>query len=275
MDKILDHRYRLLGTIGEGGASTVYRAVDLESGELRAVKVLDQARDASASLPRLQREARVLLSLRHPNILSLHGFHLGETPYLVMELCNGTTLRTVLERKGPVGLHDALCIGSAMLAALQHAHANGVIHRDVKPGNILLGPDGAPLLADFGIAVLAEDLSRTTLEGLPLGTFAFMAPEQRLCARSVDARADLYALGATLYELATGRSAHDLFMAQPASERWEGLPLAIVEVLRKACAYRPEDRYPTAAAMRVALEAAHRSLWCVPCEPLTDAAHAP
>jgi serine/threonine-protein kinase len=252
--QVLDHRYQLLDIAGEGGASVVHRALDLTTGELRAVKLLDVARDASASVARFQREARALLSLQHDHILPLYGLHLGERPYLVMELCSGETFRTVLERDGPLPAVDITAIGIALLDALHHAHNRGVIHRDIKPGNILIDPAGRPVLADFGIAVLARDRSRDTLEGLSLGTFAFMAPEQRMDARSVDPRADLYAMGATLYELATGLPATDLFMAGEGSGRWAGLPPALAAVLRRATRYTPGERYRTALEMREALK---------------------
>lgn len=254
MMRVLDHRYQLLNIAGQGGASVVYRALDLETGELLAVKVLDVDRDASANVHRLQREARALLALQHPHILPLFGLHLSEPSYLVMELCSGETLRTQLETTGPLPLPRVVQIGIQMLNALAHAHVRGVIHRDVKPGNILISPRGHPVLSDFGIAVLARDRSRVTLEGLSMGTMAFMAPEQRLDARSVDGRADLYALGATLYELATGRTAADLFMAQEDSSRWDGLPHAFARVLREACRYRAEDRYASARDMLADLE---------------------
>ncbi|MCB9673029.1 MAG: serine/threonine protein kinase [Alphaproteobacteria bacterium] len=261
MQMTLDHRYRLLGVIGEGGASVVYRALDLQSGELRAVKVLDPSRDRNATGLRFVREARALLSLQHPHILPLFDVRLGEQPYLVMELCGGDTLRKRLQRAGPLPLSEVLAIGACMLDALHFAHSRGVVHRDVKPDNILVRSDGSYVLADFGIAVLAADRSRETAEGLAIGTFAFMAPEQRLDASSVDARADLYALGATLYELATARPAADLFMAQPGSSRWDGLPAAFVDLLVRACRYKPEDRFASARDMAVALHSVARSVY--------------
>jgi serine/threonine-protein kinase len=157
-----------------------------------------------------------------------------------------------------------MVVGTALLSALVHAHGRGVIHRDVKPGNVLIGPHGEPLLCDFGIAVLEADRSRNTLEGLSLGTLAFMAPEQRMDARSVDERADVYAMGATLYELATGRTAADLFMAPADSPRFNGLPPRFIQVIRQATRYRPDERFEGAADMLAALQEAQR---CAPAVP--------
>ncbi len=248
MGSILDHRYRLLGIVGEGGASIVHRAIDLESGELRAVKILERSDDRCAIVPRFRREARALLDLRHPHILPLHGVRFGEPPYLVTELCGGDSLRHRLRRSGPLPLHEVVAVGISTLDALHFAHRRGVVHRDVKPGNLLVRSDGSTVLADFGIALLRAERTQGT-EGLAMGTIAFMAPEQRLDASTVDVRADIYAMGATLYELATGRTSADLFMAGEGSPRWEGLPLPFVRILRRACHYDPARRYSTARDM--------------------------
>lgn len=251
MKQTLDHRYRLLEVVGEGGASTVFSAMDLQTGELRAVKRLDPARDSHASPRRFAREARALLHLQHPNILPLYDVVLGENPYLVTELCTGETLRHRLERHGPLQLHQVYAVGVSILGALQAAHDAGIVHRDVKPGNLLIRDDGTPVLADFGIAILAS--ARRITEGHVVGTFAFMAPEQRMGSADVDGRADLYSLGATLYTLATGLDPSDLFVADETHIRWRGLPSRFVSVLRQATAYRPENRYADARSMQTDL----------------------
>ncbi len=215
--------YEIVSPLGAGGMGEVYRARDTRLDRAVAVKVLSERLAASGELrQRFEREARAVSQLQHPHICTLYDVgRQDETEYLVMELLEGETLEKRLER-GALPLADVLRIGREMAGALDFAHRRGVAHRDLKPGNIFLAKGGAKLL-DFGLArVLAAEsrgaASGTLIAGLPteerpltaqgtiLGTFQYMSPEQ-LEGGEADARSDLFALGAVLYEMATGRKA--------------------------------------------------------------------
>ncbi|MBX3469420.1 MAG: serine/threonine protein kinase, partial [Planctomycetes bacterium] len=202
----VDH-YELLGELGRGGMGVVYRARDPLLGRDVALKVLQpQCADAEA-VARLQREAQAAGNLRHPGIVPVHagGVDRGR-PFLVMELVEGQSLREVLRRDGALGQERAARLVIEVARAVQHAHDHGVLHRDVKPENVLLGRDGRPRLTDFGLAALQGDGRRLTRDGEVVGTPSYMAPEQALGDRQqVGPWSDVYGLGATLYELLAGQ----------------------------------------------------------------------
>ena len=216
--------YEILGALGAGGMGEVYRAVDTRLGREVAVKVLrgdlasqPDAPGGVASLERFEREARAIASLSHPNICRLYDVgHQDGFDFLVMELVQGETLLERL-RRGPLPVEQALAYAIQVAGALDRAHTQGIVHRDLKPANIMLTAEGAKLL-DFGLARLlpgaALELEGVTMpgplttEGAILGTIAYMAPEQ-LDGSTVDARADLFAFGAVLYEMFAGRHAFD------------------------------------------------------------------
>ncbi len=216
--------YEVLGALGAGGMGEVYRAVDTRLGREVAVKVLrgelasqPDAPGGVASLERFEREARAIASLSHPNICRLYDVgHQDGFDFLVMELVQGETLLERL-RRGPLPVEQALAYAIQVAGALDRAHAQGIVHRNLKPANIMLTAEGAKLL-DFGLARLlpgtALELEGVTMpdplttEGAILGTIAYMAPEQ-LDGSTVDARADLFAFGAVLYEMLAGRHAFD------------------------------------------------------------------
>jgi serine/threonine-protein kinase len=202
-------RYTLDGELGSGGMATVFRARD---GELRrdvAIKVLfPHLTKKDEVVRRFAREARAAAGLEHAHILRVYDVGGGEVaggdpPYIVMELVRGESLRELADRAAPLGAELVASIGAVLCDALAVAHAAGVIHRDVKPANVLVAPGGRLLLADFGVARLEDDDSLVTRTGALLGTPSFMSPEQAQ-GEVVDARSDLYAVGATLYQLATG-----------------------------------------------------------------------
>lgn len=250
-------RYRLVEQIGVGGSARVFRVDDLLTGETRALKLMHRVHESQRR--RLHREARVMRELDHPNVLRVHdvGEHEG-LDYIVMDLASGGSLATRLDQ-GPVAPPDALSWTLELLSALAAAHDVGIVHRDVKPCNVLLDDQERVLLADFGVA-LVSDATRHTREGGALGSLNFMAPEQRLDARAVDGRADLYAVGATLYALLTGRNPADLFAAGPGSARLSGLSPLIASTILRATRYAPADRYPDARRMAAAVAAAHAEL---------------
>jgi serine/threonine-protein kinase len=198
-------RYRLVERLGQGGMATVYRAEDPTLGREVAVKVMHPfVAERSEASQRFEREARAIAGLRHPNVLALYDYQpaAGETPaYLVMELLSGPSLRGFLEQHGAPLCEVGAMIGLAVARALGAAHARAIVHRDVKPENVML--DGARVvLCDFGIARMALE-EGVTASGTLLGSPAYMSPEQA-AGEEIDARSDLFALGSLLYQLATG-----------------------------------------------------------------------
>lgn len=254
-DSLGEGRYVLTLLIGEGASAAVYEARDLHLDLPRAIKVLRASAGKSADQRRrLWSEARTLSELSHPNVLRMYDFSAhGPYDYVVMQLADGGSLGQKLREHGAMPPAEAVGYALQTLAALAHAHEHGVVHRDVKPQNILLDGADTALLADFGIALLTSDDTRATRTGVAMGTMAFMAPEQRLDARSVGPQADVYAVGSTLYNLLTNDNPVDLFAAAPDSSRWRGIPEVIVDVIRKATHYDPSDRYPSAGAMAAEL----------------------
>jgi serine/threonine protein kinase len=220
--------YEILSPLGAGGMGEVYRARDTRLGREVAVKVLPHHLSSNAEVrARFEREAKTVSSLNHPHICTLFDVgREGETDYLVMELIEGETLATRLA-KGALPVADTLRIGSQIADALDRAHRAGVVHRDLKPGNIMLTKAGAKLM-DFGLAratgmagpgsgsgVTMAALTQSptiaqplTAEGTIVGTFQYMSPEQ-LEGKDTDARSDIWAFGCVLYEMATGKRAFD------------------------------------------------------------------
>lgn len=251
----LDHgRFSVGKVLGQGGMALVVVAHDDELGVDRAVKILDVSRPNSATQRRrLRFEAWTMGRLHHPNILSIHRVgNEGDLDYVVMDLAQGGSLQDALNSSGPLLAATAIQYMIQTLSALAFAHASGVVHRDIKPQNILLDSEGSVLLADFGIAMTAGD-DREGRIGAATGSIAFMPPEQRFDAGGVGPPADLYATGTTLFNLITGENPVDLFLATDRSERWSAVPQPLRPVLRRACAMRPDDRWGSASAMAHAL----------------------
>ncbi len=197
--------YEVQELLGAGGMGSVYRARHKGLDRMVALKVLrrDQI-DPGLALARLTKEARVLARLDHPAIVRSIDFgESGDLVYFVMELIEGKSCKQLLIERGPFSVREAVVIGERVAQALGHAAKHGVIHRDVKPGNILLGKDGSVKLTDFGLARATRDRSLTQ-DGITVGTPQYMSPEQVRSPRRVDLRSDLYSLGATLYHLVTG-----------------------------------------------------------------------
>jgi hypothetical protein len=206
-------RYELVEELGEGGMATVYRARDTELRRDVAVKVLFSHLAKRAEIVRrFDREARAAAGLEHTNILRVYDVGGGaapggDPPYIVMELVRGASLKEAIDQHGPMLAELCACAGALLADALAVAHAAGVIHRDVKPANVMVAAGGRLLLADFGVARVEDDDSLVTRTGALLGTPAFMSPEQAT-GSPVDPRSDVYSLGATLYQLATGVLPH-------------------------------------------------------------------
>ncbi|MBX2803790.1 MAG: protein kinase [Myxococcales bacterium] len=254
---LCEGRYELLDVLGKGGMAYVYRATDHKLGVQRAIKVLniDEDTERPGLRKRLRSEARAMAQLEHPNVLRVYDIGAdGALDFIVMDFAPGGSLKERQEMLGVIPVQQAVGWMVDVLSALAKAHEQAIVHRDVKPQNILLDAQDRPLLADFGIAMLAADAEmRRTRTGISMGSMAYMPPEQRLDAAHVNHKADIYATGATLYRLLTAESSVDLFLAGEDSPRWEGLPEGVAPVIRRACAARPEQRYESAGEMASAL----------------------
>jgi eukaryotic-like serine/threonine-protein kinase len=204
VETIARGRYRVERVLGDGGMAKVLLAHDVELGREVAVKLLDERLAADESFrARFAREARVAAGLSHPNIVTV--FDVGEAdgcPFIVMELVTGRTLEERLRREGTLNANDVLAVARQVCAGLEHAHASGLVHRDLKPGNLIEREDGTVKIADFGIARAVEG-TELTETGTIVGTAAYLAPEQAE-AGAVTPATDLFALGVVLYELLTG-----------------------------------------------------------------------
>ncbi len=276
-------QYRILRRMGAGATGVIYEAVRISDGQRVALKLLRvaAAHDAVAS-DRLRREAEALGLSWHPNVVEVidHGHLPDGTAYLVMELLPGESLATRLSSRGRLSPRDLLPISLQMCDALAAVHAAGVVHRDVKPSNILLavdrddpaGPERVKLL-DFGIARVEWEETRITNTGGPLGTPGYMSPEQEMGEGEIDGRSDLFSLGAVLYECLVGeppppRTPSGLVRTESSSPRLDSgtqraaafLPPNWRAVIDKAMALQPADRYVDARAFGQALRALREDL---------------
>ena len=273
--KILQGRYKIEALVGRGGMAEVYRAHDTHRGYPVAIKVLHEnlAEDREL-LRRFQVEAATLSQLNHANIVRFYSFEReGYLAFLVMDFIQGVTLsRRLLAFDGPMPLNEALSILEQVGRALQYAHTEGILHRDIKPGNIMLTPDGRALLSDFGIAKMLDSATMTAIQP---GTPPYMAPEQWL-GRNISVQTDIYGLGVMAYEMLTGRrpfrgdtrgdpnlttrealQAEHLHQPPPPPERFNpNLPAHISAALLKALAKDPAERFGSVTEFVAALRAA-------------------
>src|SRR5262245_6650264 len=203
--KILNNRYELEQKIGEGGMARVYRGRDLRLNRRIAVKVLHSHYASDPGfLQRFHHEAQAAANLRHSNIVDVYDVGLdGDTHYIVMEYVDGSDLKTLLARGGPLPIDQAVAIAEAVASGLSAAHRVGLVHRDIKPQNIIVGPGGQVKITDFGIAKSALSTAMTET-GVTFGTADYISPEQAL-GQAATPRSDIYSLGVTLYEMLTGR----------------------------------------------------------------------
>ena len=262
--KMLDNRYELLEVIGSGGMAVVYKAKCHRLNRLVAVKVLksDLAEDADFRR-RFRDESQAVAMLSHPNIVSVYDVSRGETEYIVMELIDGITLKQYMEKRGQLNWREALHFITQIMKALSHAHSRGIIHRDIKPQNIMVLRDGSVKVADFGIACLANAANTLTQEAL--GSVHYMSPEQARGDRT-DARSDIYSAGVVLYEMLTGRLpfegdsavsvAIQHLSSVPLSPREinPDVPEALELICMKAMASDIDKRYASADEMLADLE---------------------
>jgi serine/threonine protein kinase len=260
--------YRIVEQVGMGGMATVYKAYQSSMERYVALKILPSHYAADPKfVRRFIREARTIAKLEHRNILPVHDF--GEedgVTYLAMRYLDGGTLKDMLAQGRPT-LIDIAELMSQICAALDYAHRQGVVHRDVKPANIMIDDEGSVFLTDFGIAKALEGTAELTEPGVGIGTPAYMAPEQSL-GKKVDGRTDIYALGVILYEMVVGRPPYgaDTPMAVALAHIHEPLPLPrgikpdipepIEAVIIKALSKDPGDRYQTANELAQAFKQA-------------------
>ncbi|MFJ8784481.1 protein kinase [Streptomyces sp. NPDC102476] len=285
-ERLIAGRYRILDRIGQGGMGTVWRAHDTVLGRNVAVKRLHPqprlSEDELATLfERTRREARSAARISHPNVVVVHDVVDDEgLPTIVMEYVPSTTLADVIRAHGPVPPEEAARIGLGVLAALRAAHGAGVLHRDVKPANVLLTEDGRVVLTDFGIAQ-ASDTSTLTVTGQLVGSVDFIAPE-RLAGAVPGPEADLWALGATLFQAVDG---HSPFLRDTVTETMYAIALGPLPEVRKAgpltpliqglIANKPDERLSAEEAERLLRTAAaegHSSV-AAPAAPAVDAAN--
>ncbi len=252
------NQYRLDEIIGQGGMGVVYRALDTNLERVVAVKVLSSTlRDDPEFVARFRQEARIQAGLNHPNIATLFDFFIwNDMPVAVMELIKGETLRSMVDRIGPIPAHIALPIFVQALRGVAAGHKLGIIHRDLKPSNLMITEEGVVKITDFGIAKVRNNSGQTRVS-TRVGSASYMAPEQIL-GRPVDEKTDIYIMGGTLYELLTGRppfqglsqfeidSAHVRESPKLPTEFIVNIPPAAVDAIMKALAKEPSDRFATA-----------------------------
>ncbi|MBM4035707.1 MAG: serine/threonine protein kinase, partial [Planctomycetes bacterium] len=251
--------YRVVALVGHGGMGAVYRAIQLSMEREVAIKVLLRKYvNVPRFVARFERESDALAALSHPNIVGvIDRGRVGDIYYFVMEYVHGRTLRNLV-KGGQVGVARAVDVALQICQALEAAHAAGVVHRDIKPGNILVGEGTDQVkVADFGIAhIVEEDATVQRERRSRLGTAKYMAPEQRGTGEVVDARADIYALGVSLHEMLTG----ELPTGQPPSAANPLAPKELDAVVERATRARREERFQSAAEMRQALLAAREAV---------------
>ncbi|MES1259792.1 MAG: protein kinase, partial [Gemmatimonadota bacterium] len=265
----LADRYRIERELGAGGMATVYLAQDLKHEREVAIKVLREDLSASLGSGRFLREIKIAAQLQHPHILPL--LDSGEADsflYFVMPYIKGQSLRERLAREGELPVHEAVRLITEVVDALVEAHEHGVVHRDIKPDNVMLSGRHA-LVTDFGVAkAISEATGRNTVTtlGVAVGTPTYMSPEQAAADPHVDHRSDIYSVGVMAYEMLSGRppftgttpqqvlAAHVTEAPDPVSKRRQAIPPALDAVIMRCLAKRPADRFQTAAELHAALE---------------------
>ena len=269
---VLADRYRVELMLGRGGMAVVYLAEDLKHHRQVAIKVLLPELASAVGVERFLREIQIAAGLAHPNILPLHDSGDADgLPYYVMPYVEGESIRVRLKREKQLPVEEALRITREVADGLYYAHSLGIVHRDIKPGNILVEA-GHAVVMDFGIAraVSGVGRERLTATGLTLGTPAYMSPEQFDESGTVDHRSDIYSLGCVLYEMLAGRppfmgstvqamlEQHALEPVPSVRSLRSAVPPGVERTITKALAKAPADRFPDAGQMADALEAASK-----------------
>ena len=204
--QIVKERYEILEILGEGGMAFVYKARDMQLERFVAIKTLKPNYvNQETFVDRFKREAKTAANLNHPNIVQIFDWGIEDEPYFVMEYIEGNTLTSIITKNRTISLSDILFIGAQVSSGLHAAHQKGLVHRDIKPGNIMITPDGKVKVTDFGIVSLQNEESDITKTGSILGTASYISPEQAQ-GKPVSIESDLYSLGTVLYELITGKA---------------------------------------------------------------------
>ncbi|HEY3321358.1 MAG TPA: serine/threonine-protein kinase [Planctomycetota bacterium] len=278
-------RYRLEKRLG-GVMGIVYRGIDTETGNAIALKILPRSFAYEASfVERFKREVKATSALSHPNIVKTYdaGIEHGVF-YLATEFIDGESLNQRLKREGALPEKECLRIALAVTSGLAHAHSRSVLHRDVKPENILLGKNGDVKLSDFGLAKILEDHQQITAEGIAVGTPHYIAPEQARALKDTDSRADLYALGATLFHVMTGRLPYEgddgaeimrrhVFEDTPDPLKIKpDMTPAIAAMLVKLMSKNPAQRYQSADELAAEIQRIAAAPAASPTPPAAEAA---
>lgn len=261
--RVADGRYVLLSRLGEGGMAVVYGAWDEDLRIWRAVKVLlPQFARRQSVRRRFEVEAQTMMSIRHPNLVRVIEVNAERAlPYLVMDLIPGGSIEEWSLRNGVMPPLLAAEAALQVCRGLAAVHEAGVIHRDVKPQNVLADRDGTCKLTDFGVAQVEGGDTKT---GVSMGTIGYMSPEQLADSKSVDPRTDIYSLGASLYVLLTRSPVRDLFRIAEDPSRLDGVPERLRPIVSTCLQYERDDRYPDVLALQAELEAALEDLPPVP-----------
>ena len=258
--RLLDGRYEILEVLGTGGMAVVYKARCHRLNRLVAIKILkDEYTQDEELRRRFQAESQAVAMLSHPNIVSVYDVSSsGGADHIIMELIDGITLKQYMEKKGVLNWKETLHFAMQIAKALEHAHGRGIVHRDIKPHNIMVLKNGSVKVADFGIAQVTNQSSTMTKEAL--GSVHYISPEQAKGGR-VDNRSDIYSLGVVMYEMIAGRVPYDGDSpvsvaiqhinggAQPPVVFNPSIPRGLEQIILKAMSLAPKDRYATAAAM--------------------------
>ncbi|HEX6664196.1 MAG TPA: protein kinase, partial [Gaiellaceae bacterium] len=275
INTLFDGRYRIVRKLGTGGMANVYLAEDEVLGRRVAIKILDDRHAGDDQfVERFRREAKNAAGLSHPNIVSIYDRGEAEgTYYIAMEYLDGRSLKELIVARGPAPIHLAIDYARQILAAIRFAHRHGIVHRDIKPHNVLVDGEGRLKVTDFGIA--RAGASQMTEAGSIIGTAQYLSPEQAR-GGAVDRRSDLYSVGVVLYELLTGEvpfggdTAVEIAMKhlsatpEPPSAKRPDVPHALDMVVLRALAKDPADRYASAEEMDADLDRVGRGLGVAP-----------
>lgn len=266
INDLIKNRYRIIELLGEGGMAFVFKAKDEQLERFVAIKTLKPSYLENENfVTRFKREAQTAANLNHPNIVQIFDWGVEENePYFVMEFIEGTTLSTVISKNKKINITDVLHIGAQVSSALQAAHESNLVHRDIKPGNIMITPNGKIKVTDFGIVSIQNEDSDMTKSGTILGTANYISPEQAQ-GTSVSSKSDLYSLGVVMYEMLSGRTPfigetpisiatqHLTEKPRPLIELVENIPSGIDKIILKLLNKKPESRFKSAEDLRAAL----------------------